>query len=400
MAKKLNRGAKKWKQWVRQDGVDERGQIGDGPAANADNFAAHHETLFTDDVAEDGKADALCDEMEDVPTDRSWRGPSREEMRTAIGELRDTAPGVSGVPSLVWKSLLLNEDTEQATLEVVQWCWREKSAPESWSIFYVTALEKKGDLTNPANHRGINTSETLSKVYSSILKNRLNLLCGQLAPECCGGFRKGRGRGDCTRTAKQTLRQNKRRGLDSCVICWNAIKCFDRLPREFTWKSMQKVGVHPEMTQAVQATLEGTACEVNVEGEIRTFRTRQGSAQGTSLGPAPCLYFFLPILKLWVTKQEGRTTTTNVDSNGKQNKVGTGINNFADDTMMIVTSEEEVTRITREFVTCVETFQVEMHKSNTATPTKPSKSVVVHVPATHLANLRCFSFVEHISFTF
>ena len=108
--------------------------------------------FFTNDVAEDGKADALHGEMEDVPNDRSWRGPSRGEMRTAIGELRDTAPGVSGVPSLVWKALLLNEDTEQAMLEVVQWCWREKSVPESWSIFYMTALEKKGDLTNPANH--------------------------------------------------------------------------------------------------------------------------------------------------------------------------------------------------------------------------------------------------------
>jgi hypothetical protein len=46
MAKKLNRGAKKWKQWARQNIVDEKGQLGDGPASNADNFAAHYETLF------------------------------------------------------------------------------------------------------------------------------------------------------------------------------------------------------------------------------------------------------------------------------------------------------------------------------------------------------------------
>jgi hypothetical protein len=306
---------------MRQNVLDEQGQLGDGPASNADSFAACYETLFTNDVAEDGKADALCDEMEDVPVDRSWRGPSRGEMRTAIGELRDTAPGVSGVPFLVWKALLMNEDAEQAMLEVMQWFWREKKVPESWSAFYVTALEKKGDLTNPANHRGINVSEALSKVYSSTLKNRLNLLHGQLAPGHCGGFRKGRGRGDCTHTAKHTLRQNKRRGLGSCVIiCWDAIKCFDRLPREFMWKSMQKVGVHPEMIKAAQSTLKGTVCELNVEGERRTVRMRQGSAQGTSLGPTLCLYFFLPILKLWVAKQEGKLTTTNVDSNGEQNK--------------------------------------------------------------------------------
>jgi hypothetical protein len=55
--------------------------------------------------------------------------------------------------------------------------------------------------------------------------------------------------------------------------------------------------------------------------------------------------------------------------------------------MLVVTSEEEVTRTARDFVTCIETFQVEMHKSNTATPTKPSKSVVVHTPATCLENV-------------
>jgi hypothetical protein len=185
-------------------------------------------------------------------------------------------------------------------------------------------------------------------------------------------------------TAKETLRQNKRHQLDSYVICWDCIKCFGRLPREFTWKSTRKVGVNEEMIAAVQATLMGTTCQLNVEGETRQVQMRQGSAQGTSLRPTPCLYFFLPILKLWVKRQQGNTPTTKVDvqEDGRTIEVGTGINNFADDTMMVVTSEQEVTRITREFVACIETFQVKMHASNTATPTKPSKSVIVFTPAT------------------
>ena len=57
------------------------------------------------------------------------------------------------------------------------------------------------------------------------------------------------------------------------------------------------------------------------------------------------------------------------------------MNNFADDTMMIVTAEKELRRVTRDFVEYIETFRINMHKPNTATPTKPSKSVIVHVPA-------------------
>jgi hypothetical protein len=59
------------------------------------------------------------------------------------------------VPSSVWKALLKNAQTEQAMLDVVQWCWREKKVPPSWSVFYMTVLEKKGDLSNPANYRGM-----------------------------------------------------------------------------------------------------------------------------------------------------------------------------------------------------------------------------------------------------
>ena len=95
MARKLNRGAKKWKLWVRQNIVDVNGVLGDGPAANADNFASCYDTLFTNEVAQDGKTDALYDEMQDAPSGRSWRSPNLTELRTAVGELRSTAPGLS-----------------------------------------------------------------------------------------------------------------------------------------------------------------------------------------------------------------------------------------------------------------------------------------------------------------
>jgi hypothetical protein len=140
MARKMNRGAKKWKLWVRRNVVDAMGNVGDGPASNADNFAACYDELFTNDVATDGKAEALHSEMRQAQTDRAWLAPSRAEMRTAVGSLRDTAPGLSGVPSLVWKALLQNEETEGAMLEVMGWCWKEKKVPDNWSLFYLMPI--------------------------------------------------------------------------------------------------------------------------------------------------------------------------------------------------------------------------------------------------------------------
>jgi hypothetical protein len=155
-------------------------------------------------------------------------------------------------------------------------------------------------------------SETFSKVHAFTLKVRLQDLHETLAPEFSGGFRQGRGRGDCACAAKSTLRQRKKHGLDSHVIAWGICKCFDKIPRGFTWASMRKMGVDEGTISAVASTLVDTECVLHVEGIQETVHMKQGTAQGTSLGPVLCLHFhfLLPMLNLWHDKIQSRHTTT------------------------------------------------------------------------------------------
>jgi hypothetical protein len=60
---------------------------------------------------------------------------------------------------------------------------------------------------------------------------------------------------------------------------------FDKIPREHVWSSTRKMGVHEGMIQAVMSTLLNTECVLHVEGVAKAVKMRQGSAQGTSLGP-------------------------------------------------------------------------------------------------------------------
>ena len=166
--------------------------------------------------------------------------------------------------------------------------------------------------------------------------------------------------------------------MDSYVILWDAIKCFDKIPRDYIWKSMAKVGVDEHMIEAAKSTLKDTDCILTVEGVQRCFNMEQGSAQGTALGPCLCLYFFLPILKLWVEKVKHSTPSTYVLQDESETEVGTHINNFADDTMMIVESEDAAKKKVCMFAEFIETFQVKMHKGTKANP--KSKSVVIHIP--------------------
>jgi hypothetical protein len=141
------------------------------------------------------------------------------EMTRAISELKNTAPGMTGIPSKVWKALAKDENVKSAMLAVLQNCWREEKVPLSWLEFYVTVLPKKGDLSMPDNWRGISIRETLAKVYTMVLKRRLSALCETIVPECSNEFRKGRGRSDCIFALLETIRRRKQWGLGPVKLC-------------------------------------------------------------------------------------------------------------------------------------------------------------------------------------
>jgi hypothetical protein len=196
------------------------------------------------------------------------------ELKRAAKELKDTSPEISGVGSRVWKALARDEESSIILLEIMQECWQKRTVPAEWLKLHTTALPKKGDLSLPGNWRGISMAESLSKLHTTILKHRLGGLYESIVPEYCNGFRRGRGRADCIFTVKGTLRKRKAKGLCSYIIYWDIKKCFDRIPREFIWASMRKMGVCEHMVAAARATLDGTSCELDVEGVQRTVQMR------------------------------------------------------------------------------------------------------------------------------
>jgi len=163
-------------------------------------------------------------------------------------------------------------------------------------VFHMTVLFKKGARNEVGNYRGISMAETLSKRYTTILKKRLEGCYEATVPEHCNGFRRGRGRIDSIFMLKETLRKRKAKGLDSHCMFYDFIKCFDKISRDCMWKSMQVMGVDQKMIRAVKATLQNTECKMNVGGVEKTVQMKEGSGQGTTLGPTLCNFFFLPLL--------------------------------------------------------------------------------------------------------
>jgi hypothetical protein len=295
LATKLKNGLGKWKKWDDSNFRNVDGDMASTPEENASIFQDSFTNLFSNDYGGDDVRMGH-EKMPKAEVDRQWGAPTMKEMMDELEDVKHTAAGASGMPSVAWQACGENEDLRMAMLKVLKGCWDHEKVPEEWTEFHMTVLFKKGKKGDVANYRGVSMAETSSKLCAAVLKRRLGSYYEPAMPECCNGFRRGRGRHDSIYMLKECLRKRKAKGLDSCCIFFDCAKAFDEISRECAWQSMEVMGVDSKMTRAAQATLKDTTCKMNIGGVVKVVNVKEGTGQGTTLGPTLCNFFFLPIL--------------------------------------------------------------------------------------------------------
>ena len=116
-------------------------------------------------------------------------GPfTMEEVNTCLKRLSNTkTPGPDNIPAVIWKSPLFLSHLLDFCNETYK---GNKSA--AFSLSSIIPLPKKGDLQQPQNYRGITLSPLASKIYSSLLLNRIAPYIDPILRPNQNGFRKGR----------------------------------------------------------------------------------------------------------------------------------------------------------------------------------------------------------------
>ena len=118
--------------------------------------------------------------------------------------------------------------------------------PIKWTEALVFMLFKKGDSANVSNYRSISLLNILSKIFASILQNRLYKWCvnfGVLS-ENQFGFRPNRSTTDCLfihNTLVQYHLAKKRRKLYVCYIDFS--KAFDCISWDILWLKLESLGI-------------------------------------------------------------------------------------------------------------------------------------------------------------
>ena len=83
----------------------------------------------------------------------------------------DKAPDLNGTPLNAFKSM--NNHDLRTLFVQIQDFWDNKTDLDEWCEDQVTPISKKGDLEDPNKWRGVNLIDIGSKVFGSILCERL-----------------------------------------------------------------------------------------------------------------------------------------------------------------------------------------------------------------------------------
>ena len=123
--------------------------------------------------------------------------PDEDEIIDALRSLKSgKAAGDSGIKPEHLKALIGNQEALQLLISTIHDFWETGNTPEHWNSLRLKTLPKSGDTTNVDRWRGIYLMDSVCKLVSKILQQRLDKILIEHGLECQNGFMGGRGTTD------------------------------------------------------------------------------------------------------------------------------------------------------------------------------------------------------------
>ncbi|XP_015120510.1 uncharacterized protein LOC107043490 [Diachasma alloeum] len=153
----------------------------------------------------------------------------------------------------------------------------------------MTMIFKKGDREDPANYRGIALGNTMTKLFTEIIRRRLESWVEEagLLPESQQGFRRGRSYTDAIfslfTAIHLQLRLDKR---EVYAVLVDFKKAFDSIPHENLWRKLRDIGVSSKVINILISLYSQANVQIRSQGQLSNmFEVTEGVLQGETLSP-------------------------------------------------------------------------------------------------------------------
>lgn len=213
---------------------------------------------------------------------------SMEELNSALERCKlGKAPGPDGLNNEFYKSMSV--DNREYILELFNQTLSEEQTPQNWSNMSMFLIHKKGDPTMPSNYRGISLVNSLCKIFSSVLANRINSWAEEfgLLKENQSGFRKGRNCSENVFVLSSCINNRIRlRGGKMFGLFVDFKQAFDRINHDKLWTKLLAFGMSSKMVNVLKSFYSKANVSVQVNDvETSKIDIQNGVLQGDPLSP-------------------------------------------------------------------------------------------------------------------
>ncbi|XP_023229273.1 uncharacterized protein LOC111629607 [Centruroides sculpturatus] len=174
-----------------------------------------------------------------------------EEVAVRIAKGHNTALGPDKIRYLHWRRVDPRGIILAALFNSVQ---RIGYIPQDWQESTTVLIHKKGDQADLRNLRPISLSNTLDKLYTACLADRLLRWCdtNSRISTAQKGFLHYQGCVEHNFLLKSII-QDARRTRNECYIAWLDIaNAFGSIPHSIIWESLKWHGLHPDAIATIQ----------------------------------------------------------------------------------------------------------------------------------------------------
>lgn len=148
---------------------------------------------------------------------------------------------------------------------------KNENLPRKLKTIKLTLIHKKGDRTNQNNYRGIALVNTVTKLLTYIVNNRMKtwVESNNVLPEAQSGFRRHRSCTDNLFVINSFVQSNfltKKKGLYAIFVDFQ--KAFDSVPHERLWEKIYHLGISGKITRLLKNMYNEATLQISVKIEL------------------------------------------------------------------------------------------------------------------------------------
>ena len=298
---------------------------------------------------------------------------SRKEIDTAFKKLNKNAS--EGPDRVSGKLLYAARDHLIPLLHIMfDKAFCHVSHPSIWGENFLKSILKKGDTGDPNNYRGIAVGSIVGKLFNLIMLGRLEKRIQESNPISCNqiGFTKGHRTADhifVMKTIVDKIVRVERKRLFVAFIDFR--KAYDRINRDLLFLKLQKSGIRGTFYRNIKAMYNSILYRVKVKGgTLDPITSRLGLKQGGVLSPL--------LFNIFIDDMKGIFNESCDPVKLLERPLSHLL--YADDLVLMSTSETGLNKCLKNLAVYCETWQLEVNL-------KKSQVVIFNKSGRKLTNL-------------